>query len=938
MDNVDTVYHAIAVFNGADSIACGKASVWLGEFQKSVYAWTVCDRILGEKKEYNACLFAAQTMRQKLLHHMRELPPDSYLSLQESLLSHISNYGCGNQEKPTAILTQLCLALVDLYMQVPEWTDFIAKIFERFSKLPNSDTFLLLSLLKIFAEEVQSRQLRVGDNRRCIVNSELAQQTSSVLQFLSHTCSTNPSNVSLVSQALYCLSSWLYNPLVPTDELAASHLLTSVFAVLHTPDSETELFHAACECIVSVLYRVEDVKKHYNLAVTTLSACYAMTDAFKSVVSKDDSEKVQGYTRIFCELNESFLECMVRTPGEDLGNLNTLEMLLLPVSFADITVVEMSFNIWYRLSEFLYNRNEDKLNEKFKPFIERYILALYMHCQLDPEEKSVPDYEGEHEYRLKIADSIKDVVFIVGTYSCINSMMSILQSCTSSWVETEAALYIISIVIHNVLPMEDNIVPSLVKAVLKLPNDSHPALFHTAVKFFGNLVDWLEENSSYCDDCIDWLLNKAQSEVYVKVAAESLERIFEKCGPSLKKYFERLIALIPVLEQTSSKGQQIETSILSILKASASLLNGLPPSEVSSCLKLITDPQTDRLAALINSNGDILQNGSQSSQVNNENCSDSWSQLTRDPVLWIDRIAAIFRQLEPWQNQTAKFAESNSLATVPFLDTVKKVWSIMSTALYKFEKSTRIVEHLCRTIRFLIRSLGVQSIIFLEQLVGQMIDIYHRHQHSCFLYLASILVDEYGQLNEYREGLVVMLQALSEESFKLLARSSNFREHPDTIDDLYRLGIRYVQRDPSHFFLLPVCERLFECGLSALDVDHVEANRSVTKFFIESVDSLLNARKANYRDEGVEGAEKLFAKYGERLVSGCLRALIFSVTGSLRRDMAEVIFMIGKLSKEKLSEWLNKALSSLPRDIGLAATTQQLQEFHRNVLEYVFFN
>lgn len=52
----------------------------------------------------------------------------------------------------------------------------------------------------------------------------------------------------------------------------------------------------------------------------------------------------------------------------------------------------------------------------------RYLLALYRHCQLDPDEKDVPDYEGEHEYRLKIADSIKDVVFIVGTDNCVSNV------------------------------------------------------------------------------------------------------------------------------------------------------------------------------------------------------------------------------------------------------------------------------------------------------------------------------------------------------------------------------------------------------------------------------------------------------------------------------------------------------------------------------------
>lgn len=39
----------------------------------------------------------------------------------------------------------------------------------------------------------------------------------------------------------------------------------------------------------------------------------------------------------------------------------------------------------------------------------------------------------------------------------------------------------------------------------------------------------------------------------------------------------------------------------------------------------------------------------------------------------------------------------------------------------------------------------------------QMVDIYNRHPHSCFLYLASILVDEYGHLDNCRSGLIHML-------------------------------------------------------------------------------------------------------------------------------------------------------------------------------------
>lgn len=51
---------------------------------------------------------------------------------------------------------------------------------------------------------------------------------------------------------------------------------------------------------------------------------------------------------------------------------------------------------------------------------------------------------------------------------------------------------------------------------------------------------------------------------------------------------------------------------------------------------------------------------------------------------------------------------------------------------------------------------------------------------------------------------------------------------------------------PSVFFQESVSDNLFECGIVGLNVDHVEASRSLTKFFTECIESLLAARKVNF--------------------------------------------------------------------------------------------
>lgn len=45
----------------------------------------------------------------------------------------------------------------------------------------------------------------------------------------------NANDVDVVRRVLNCLSSWLLNPLVPTDELASSQLLQSVYLLLVRP-------------------------------------------------------------------------------------------------------------------------------------------------------------------------------------------------------------------------------------------------------------------------------------------------------------------------------------------------------------------------------------------------------------------------------------------------------------------------------------------------------------------------------------------------------------------------------------------------------------------------------------------------------------------------------------------------------------------------------
>ncbi|KJH52580.1 hypothetical protein DICVIV_01165 [Dictyocaulus viviparus] len=121
-----------------------------------------------------------------------------------------------------------------------------------------------------------------------------------------------------------------------------------------------------------------------------------------------------------------------------------------------------------------------------------------------------------------------------------------------------------------------------------------------------------------------------------------------------------------------------------------------------------------------------------------------------------------------------------------------------------------------------------------------------------------------------------------------------------------------------------------------LSLDHQEANRSVTRFFVSIIEQLLSARKAGFRDAGVIAAEDLVIVHGAKLIELCLLAAIFKAC----HNMILFFFSDGcsMLLKNCLcvylikrhKEWLITATSHLPRG-PLAATDEQLEQFVANI-------
>lgn len=93
-------------------------------------------------------------MRTKIHQSFHELPLEVHNSLRDSLLEHISQI---NEATSTVIVTQLCVALADLALQMPTWKNSPLDLISRFSQ---TNIWPLLEVLTVLPEELESRSVR----------------------------------------------------------------------------------------------------------------------------------------------------------------------------------------------------------------------------------------------------------------------------------------------------------------------------------------------------------------------------------------------------------------------------------------------------------------------------------------------------------------------------------------------------------------------------------------------------------------------------------------------------------------------------------------------------------------------------------------------------------------------------------------------------------
>ncbi|XP_047992380.1 transportin-3 [Leguminivora glycinivorella] len=883
--SMETIYQAISALyensNANDKEIKEKASKWLGEVQKSIHSWKIADELLQQKKDIHSCYFAAQTMRSKVQHNLSELPEEARASLRDSLIAHLRG---DMSETSQAILTQLCLALADLALQMPTWKNCTSDLIKSFSDRSNP---ALLEILTVLPQEIDSSSLKLGENRREDIRLELRTNTDLVTLFLKESI-TSTQNTQLALKIIKCMTSWIHVRAVNIQEIPQNAVIAYCLQVLRDYNCINTLHDAASDCLCSLLHCLEENNNNEEIERLLFESVGSLEECYHLAVAHEEEDKASNFARIFTELAETFLEKIISATatGQTHFAMRSLELALVCVGHHDYEVAEITFNLWYRLSEVVYRRDYQPLTDAFKPHIERLIEALARHCQCEPDRTQLLD-EGDdfYEFRVKVMELIKDVVFIVGSSSVFRQMFATLQA-DLSWERTEAALFVMQAVAKNILPDEYEYVPKVVEAILSMPEGAHPAVRKTCILLLGELCDWIERHPTCLEPCLQTLVTALQEPKLAPAAATALQNICKACS---KEAASHAVTLLRATRHLDSLALPPGAGA-SLVRALASALASLPQDQLTVAMREAASIQLSALKEILSGSGGDT-----------------------DPCPTLDLLAALFRELSPRKAD----------ACVPALG---DAWPVLHDVLIKYQSDGRVMERGCRALRFALRCCARRAAPLLPHLARAMADIYAQHQHSCLLYLASILVDELAHEPECVSDLIDLLKALMPRAFELLQQENGLKDNPDTVDDLFRLCIRFLQRIPLEFLSSGAMPAVVQCGTLATALDHREANCSVMKFLLDLVSRATTTREQNKEIKVL--ADAILEQYGGELMYGLMQSAVLHLHSYMLGEVGEVVLELVRWQRARGAELLAPALARLPRG-PVAATEHQCWNFHQ---------
>ncbi|KAJ2776621.1 Nuclear import receptor [Coemansia javaensis] len=825
-----------ALYQGTTLAEREQANAWLEQFQKTTQAWTTADAILGSAElGLEPKLFAAQTLRNKVISSFGELGEQGALSLRDSVVAHLRNARSG----PQPLVTQLCLALADLAVQLEAWEDPFGDMTRGFLSDPQSVS-CLLEFLAVLPEEALNERIMLTTELYAQRSAKLLTQRAGDLIQLLVQCLQQPDlQADAHTRVLVCFTSWLKNGEITLAMIQDTPLVELSFAALKAEDSA--VFDTAVDAICGIIYETHvdrddepGVMQMKTAAVERqlvpqLAAVAAQMRTDALVVADGDEERMQGYCRVFTEAGEAWVSRIVVA----IGVFEPLVAALADcMRFDSLDVIAMMFDFWSTLADRTMECTSscDPARRALAAVFETIIDITLGHLKY-PQSYDTNDIRGGmtakerdefREFRHNIGDVLKDCVRVVGQAKALSHPYAIIaagiegaaqqkdeaqqqkqqqqqQQQQLPWQDIEAALFALRAMGAEIDAGENEVLPKIMDMFARFP--AHPKLRYAATLVIGRYTEWTYEHPQYVQFQLNYIAEGFKVREVAAASAQSLKYLCQDCAKYLAGHWADLLGFF---NEVASSGTLDESDVLDFSAALAHVVSAVPEPGTAAAIESFCMPVGQELGALLQ----LPELG------------DAQKQKI---ALLLHRLCEFLRYVSVEDNEPAE----QLLARL-----VAESWTLVGAALQRLAADPLVSEGAVRFVRVLVDFYVAVLRPMAPQVVEAVVQAFRQTGLGAYLWAARRIVAVAHGLaaNEAASLQLVagMVEQLSESALALFQRTP-FSDVPDTTEDYFRLLERAVEAAPGYVVSLPSFGVIFQAAVAALEVNQFRAQMAVVR-------------------------------------------------------------------------------------------------------------
>ncbi|KAK5138150.1 hypothetical protein LTR08_004845 [Meristemomyces frigidus] len=899
------VLSALATMSSnADRSQKTAAHKWLEQFQKSQDAWTSTFALLQSPQATDeARLFAATTLKGKIVFDFHQLPRDSLPQLRDTLLSLLAHYAKG----PKPVRTQLCVCLANLAIQMLEWKDVLPMVV---STLGNDQTSIacVFEFLHVLPEEVtEGRKINLAEDDLTNRTKELLENNAQqVLQLLTQYAQSSP-EAAKSSQLMECITSWIRE--VPLNDIVQSPLMDVVMAALQSESS----FDAAVETLCAIFKETRDVDDNMEAITALYPRLAQLQPRIKACADEEDWEAFKGITRVFAEAGEAWVVLIAREAQQFRGLVESvLECCLRD---KEREALSQTFIFWYELKQYITLDRYMEARLQFVDVYSKLVDIMIGHLEYPvPESGNENDlFDGDREaedkfreFRHQMGDVLKDACEVIGVTECLQKSYVLIEQWVSQyasqasagnvpyWQKLEAPLFSMRAMGRMVSPDENIMLPRLIPLIVQIPD--HEKVRFQAVMALGRYTEWTAQHPSTLQDQLNFIMAAFQhsSKEVVKAAALSFKFFCNDCAELLKGFMGQLQGFYEQVIETLPPTSQEE-----VTEGVASVVAKQPIENLYESMKLCCDPVVQRIVSL------------------------AQTATTKEQKLAIaDRLNLLtifIQEVKPYVPPSEQH---------PAVLYCLELSPILSAICERFVACTPIAERVCRCWRYMVLSYRIHTKPLLPQLAEKLAAGFTASRQGCFLWATDSIVREFSEGGEYLDdSTIAAVYAFYEQQATTFLRALNDlppEELPDVIEDFFRLSTDVLTFHPTRLIpsaLMPPILSAASTSLTLLKEEPLIATLHFLRDFLQY--GTPDMPSSNFDEDGTyrnranpphiqAAVQALTRAEGSNLTQRCLTGMMFSFPAGTYPDASGVLLALYTLLPGESAQWTAGTVNLLP--------------------------